>query len=208
MSLPPDDENPEELKGLFTDLSKELENAGFIDHSIRDELLSGIQDSLRSLFGEIEHEPQVTVVDGGRTHETPPSDKKKPDLRVAHFEESQSIEEQKKDFSYDSSNVSVRVIRPTELFSSLKSPAEESDTVRPGRISLASADAKQTIYIGSSDRTYRVHLHEGKVAIFVNSTQIATMSSEQSLDIEGAEIVLCSLGAISKGEYQMIETDR
>ena len=86
MSLPPDDENPEEIKGLFTDLSKELESAGFIDQSIRNDLLSGIEDSLRALFGDIDKEPQVTVVDGGRTKEMPPTEKKKPDLRVASFD--------------------------------------------------------------------------------------------------------------------------
>ena len=59
MSLPPDDENPEEIKGLFTDLSKELESAGFIDQSIRNDLLSGLEDSLRAFHQSSTFQEQV-----------------------------------------------------------------------------------------------------------------------------------------------------
>ena len=115
MSEPPkDDKTP--MKDMLSEISKGLEDAGFLEDDIKSDLLDGIQDSLRALFGDVfqVEEPQVHVVEGGRDPDAPPTEGIRPKLKVAEsldFDESPEGGDEEKDED-DAPNISVRFFRP------------------------------------------------------------------------------------------------
>lgn len=197
MSLPPDDENSIFITNLFGELSKELESSGFVDDDVRDELLHGIQESLQALLGDVFEgdTPNVRLVEGGKTEDTPLSDHPKPILKVADqkdYEEDQ--EENPSSFSFESPNVSVRFLRPRGMASLVS-----------GNIHLQQINDSQNIYAGESLCMYRLLLFKGKVKIFCGEEVVGEISEKQSIDIESRAIRIQALCDEVAGTYSLIE---
>ena len=200
MSLPPDNDNPDTIQGLVHELSKELESAGFVDDNVQEELMLGIQDSLRAIFGDVfEPEvPTVTVVEGGRSDEDPIEDRRQPDLKVASFDDNQEdepIESFDSSMSFDSSNVSVRVIRPK---------GGGVPALSSGNIHLEKEESKQCLYAGQTVKMYRLLLFRGQAEIFSGDTCIGIINEKQSMDVEGTNIKVSALSAEVTGIYSYI----
>jgi hypothetical protein len=204
MSLPPDDKNPNDIKGLLGELSQELEEAGFVEHGVRDELLVGIQDSLRALFGDMmEHEaPNVTVVEGGRDVGAPPSDAPRPELRVADYSSEPKEEEidTDRDFSFDSPNVSVRFLRPNA--------STPLHSLSSGNIHLAQEGDEQTIYTGLTSKMYRLLLFKGKVEVCTDQKSAGVLTAKQSMDVEGEKIIIRAISDEVSGTYSLIDFEQ
>jgi hypothetical protein len=203
MSRPPDDENPGDIKGLFGELSQELEDAGFVDNDIRDELIVGIQDSLRALFGDLmDHDPpNVTVVEGGRDEDSPPSDSPPPVLKVAASSTSEEEDfERHEDMSFDAPNVSVRLVRPSSSI--------PIHTLSSGNIHLPSEGDEQSIYIGTSAKMYRILLFKGKIEVKNGTGVLGVLNEKQTIDIEGERIEVRALSEEVSGTYSLIEVEQ
>lgn len=198
MSVPPDDENPENIHGLVDELSKELESAGFVNEDVQEELMQGIQDSLRAIFGQVfePEPPNVTVVEGGRTDDEPASSAPRPKLKVASFEDSDICnQEDILDGAFDSSNVSVRVIR---------SNGGGVPSLGSGNIHLDGVNTVQCVYSGESPKMYRLLLFRGEAEIFSGDRIICVLKEKQSIDVEGMEITIRSKEAEVTGMYSHV----
>lgn len=198
MSLPPDNDNPDTIQGLVNELSKELESAGFVDDNVQEELMHGIQDSLRAIFGEVfePEPPAVTVVEGGRTDDEPAPDRPQPQLRVASFEDvEEPIESLDSSMSFDSSNVSVRVIRPK---------GGGVPALSSGNIHLDEEGASQCIYAGQTAKMYRLLLFRGEADVYAGDTCIGIINEKQSMDVEGVNIKVCARTQEVTGIYSYI----
>ena len=109
---------------FYADRSLDFEDSDFDDDEVKDDLISGVQDSLRALFSmgisemDPHQKPSVTVVEGGRSADQPPTEKAPPKLRVADSgdENSGGIDDSEQDFdghsAFDNSNVSFHLIKP------------------------------------------------------------------------------------------------
>ena len=200
MSLPPDDENPSDLTNLFGELSKELQNSGFVDDDVRDELLHGIHESLQALLGGVfeADTPNVRLVEGGKKEDAPPSDHPKPELKVAQaddFEDDGDVGPS--NFSFDSPNVSVRFLNPRGMTS--------MSSLVSGNIHLSHTNEEQCLYAGETLRMYRLLLFKGKVNIFCGTECVGTVSEKQSIDIEGRSIRIEALCDEVAGTYSLVE---
>lgn len=202
MSLPPDDDNPDTIQGLVNELSKELESAGFVDDDVQEELMVGIQDSLRAIFGEVfeSEPPNVTVVEGGRTEDAPINNRPQPDLKVASFEEEENIDEQNDStMSFDSSNVSVRVFRPK---------GGGVPALSSGNIHLDKVHVEQCLYSGQSPKMYRLLLFRGEAEVFSGDTSLGKINEKQSMDVEGTRITVHALSDEVTGIYSYISVSK
>ena len=197
MSVPPDDENPESIHGLVNELSKELEAAGFVDEDVQEELMQGIQDSLRAMFGEVfeVEPPNVTVVEGGRRMDEPVTTGAPPELKVASFESEQVEVEDGSTLDFDSSNVSVRVFRPK---------GGGVPSLSSGNIHLEAIDEEQCMYSGDTLKMYRILLFRGEAEVFSGGTCICTLKEKQSMDVEGRKITIRARAGEVSGMYSHI----
>ena len=201
MSEPPKDDNPP-MKDMISEISKGLEEAGFLEDDIKSDLLDGIQDSLRALFGDVfqTEEPQVHVVEGGRDPDAPPTEGARPNLKVADAVD--FAEEESAYANEDSPNISVRVFRPN-LQQML--PKEALST---GEISLADEQEEQLLYTGKSERLYRIHVRTGSAHLFADDEPCGTLYAEQSLDIEARHIKLVRNGSdVIKGTFALMDRE-
>lgn len=215
------DEPPGEgrtLRADWTDLldqvEQALEEAGVLGRATREALRSALGDAfeqLQELDGvdiEIEVEqgqapdpgeadpaeeeedggseppeigaPDVTVVDGGRRRHEPRSPRPRPDLRVASGARHPGGD----DPDGPASSHSVRIIRG-------RSPRPALSLAHEGRI-LLPAEGRQAVYRGTVPRLYRLACEDGRLAVSVDGVTLETLSPGQSVDVEGAVLVVLS----------------
>ena len=179
-----------------------LNDANIDDPNTRDVLAEGVRQALESIddgidvniqiLGEDELHPgaagmDVEVVDGGRGENTPPTEGKKPTLRIAEEGETteKSIPENRPYVTQ------VKVLQGSPLGGSIPMTSEY------GRIALPNngepESSWQTIYQGLRPRLYRVSCFPGgKIDVTVDGIQIERLSPGQSIDVEGLAIRVTS----------------
>lgn len=118
--------------------------------------------------------PEVTVVDGGRTRGQPRVSGPRPDLRVAAGEGAGGD---------DPVPGAARTVRGRRLGS----------LARDGRIDVP-ADGRQAVYRGQQAHPYRVLCRGGRLAVSVDGVTLETLAPGQSVDVEGAAIVVLAVG--------------
>ena len=194
---PPDDEDPifetifEQVKNAFSET-----NVGPFD-ATNEDVLSGIRDSLKNLLHVTRPtvEPHVTVVEGGRSMNTPPTEGEKPNLFVA--ESTDDLEE-------DTPNVSVCVLQPEEV---VNLPFFSKSSLSSGKIRLVDFEERQLIYQGRKPYCYRIHVQKGQMALHVDKALIAIMKAGQSIDVEAERIeVIATSPEVSLGEFKALSS--
>lgn len=201
---PPDDEDL-----ILQALLEQVQNAFSENDSSDDEdnvqqgLMVGVCDSLRALMGISDfNEPKVTVVDGGRSPDEPPTERERPSLRVASVNEDLETDEQEASENDKQDElrpkVKVRVLRPEDLFTA------QRDVVKPkaGRISLKNEGDSQWVLQGKSDFVYRLFCQSGHL-IVVFDDQETDLQADQSIDVQGSKIKVIAQTA-TEGEFYFI----
>ena len=141
----------------------------------------------------------MTVVDGGRPDDAPPSKSGRPDLRVAGQEE----EGETDDDAGPAPSVKVRVLRPSEL--GRKPDVARTDALQHGIVELAAAGERQWIYHGSAPARYRVYCTSGKMALPAGEERIL-IGPGQSTDIEAKELCATAEAPGTAGRYLHLKT--
>lgn len=200
MSEPPKDDGTP-LTHIISEISKGLDEASFVEDDIRGDLLEGIQDSLRALFGTafVHAEPNVQVVEGGRSDDSPPTPGLRPTLKVAerddYIEDTEITE-------LDSSlnpNISVRLFKHDLSSITPRAP------LTTGTICLKEGESEQCIYVGRSVRLYRIVAITGALTLNVDGNMIGSLQEGQSMDIEGAQIkVMADASQDSHGSFALL----
>jgi len=193
---PPDDEDPifetifEQVKNAFSE-----SEAGQFDTDNED-VLAGIRDSLRNLLNVTRPnlEPRVTVVEGGRSRNSPPTDRERPNLFVA-----ESVD----DIEDPSAHVSVCLLKSEDL---AEMPFVSRYTASKGMIRLVDFEEKQLLFQGRAARHYRIHVHRGQMALHLDKALVAIVRSGQSIDVEAERIEVCSTSPeLSVGEFFVLD---
>ena len=193
-----------------------LSDANVDDPSTRDALAESVRQALESMNDGIDLNIQilggeemlpptasmdVEVVDGGRDENTPPTEGKKPSLRIA--EESDLTEESvSENRPY---MTQVKVLQGATLGNTIPMSSDY------GRITLPNngepESSWQTIYQGLRPRLYRVSCFPGgKIDVTVDGLQVERLSPGQSIDVEGLAIRVTSPdSAGASGTYRPVQ---
>ena len=195
-----------------------LSDANVDDPSTRDALAEGVRQALESMNDGIDLNIQilggeelnptgagmdVEVVDGGRDENTPPTEGKKPSLRIAEEDdiETGSVPENRPYVTQ------VKVLQGSPFGDSIPMSSDY------GRITLPNngepESAWQTIYQGLRPRLYRVSCFPGgKIDVTVDGAQIERLSPGQSIDVEGLAIrVTCPDATGASGTYRPVQAE-
>ena len=187
MSEPPKDDGTP-LTSIISEISKGLDESSFVEDDIKGDLLEGIQDSLRALFGTgfVQAEPNVQVVEGGRSDDSPPTPGQRPTLKVAEQEDYIEEAELSELGSTLNPNISVRLFKHDLSSITPKVP------LTTGAICLKEGESEQCIYAGRNVRLYRIVASRGALTIHADGKLIGSLQEGQSMDIEGAQIKVIS----------------
>jgi hypothetical protein len=220
----------------MTQVEDALAEAGVVDGAHRDALIEGVRQALGTLtVDELEPAsgpsqsarspiggpppvvPGVSVVDGGRGAEDPPSASEPPQLRVAPS-------------ATDPAGAGAASWGGEELGGAVDSPDTDgapgwegddawahipatrivvkvagraaAAPVSPGRAELAHAlislepgDTAQTIFHGSVPRAYRLCCSSGALQVSLDGAPVETLTAGRAMDVEGAVIRVSVLGA-------------
>ena len=183
---PPRDSDDLSLGGLVDEVVSQvrvaLDEADVTSHRSRALLLDGLRDVLGALDPASlvrpdrtppAGAPDVSVVDGGRAEDAPPTEGARPDLRVADPAEAGSGPE-----PAEVPRVVPRVIvhRPPD-------PAHD----RLPRLRLA-AGSWTTVFRGSTPRPYRLHAGASAVTVRLDERSVDQLPAGGSLDVEAAVV--------------------
>ena len=182
-----------------------LHEANVDDPYTREALAEGVRQALDSLGDgtdlnieimgtEMMESPMktsrdVAVVEGGRQPDSPPTEGKKPSLRIAEPGEEEETADTTEGDAYGQPIVTqVKVLQGSPFQSISTHPNHAS-----GWISLpkngAPEDAWQTVYKGLRARLYRIACHPGgRIDVTVDGDQVERLSPGQSIDVEGLAI--------------------
>jgi len=181
-----------------------LHDANVDDPNTRDALAEGVRQALESLDADMDLDIEIVgrdsadtpkpamdveVVDGGRSADSPPTEGKKPTLRIAEPSDDPSTVTATDGQPYVTQ---VKVLQGSPVMP-IRNPASQGH----GWISIpnnGTADgAWQTIYLGLRPRLYRLAcLPGGRLDVAVDGTQIERLSPGQSIDVEGLAIRVTS----------------
>ncbi len=185
---PPDDTHGGDalIGDLLQQVSDALDEAELKDGAVRQALLDGVRDAFTSISGD---GPTVTVVDGGRMADTPPTSGERPELRIATPAEDDEPE------SEPPVTTRVRVLR-----------GPRSRPVRlVGRIAVAPQGTdgdQQTIFRGEQARPYRLICDRGTLQVELDGMPSERLGAGQSLDAEARMIrVVGAADEPSQGRY-------
>jgi hypothetical protein len=196
---PPDDEDPI-LRSILDQVQDAFsEGDAGPDDELQQSLLVGVRDTLRALLGGEAGEPSVTVVDGGRPDNAPPSKSGRPDLRVAGQEDAEEGS------SVPPPEVKVRVLRPAER---QRRPASvtRAAALQHGIVALDATGDSQWIYHGSSAARYRIYCTRGRMALPMGEGESLFIGPGQSMDIEASKIRVFSEDGGAEGRYLHLKT--
>ena len=180
-----------------------LNEANVDDPTTREALAEGVRQALESLedgmdlnielmgseiLGNPTPSMDVEVVEGGRQYDSPPSEGKKPSLRIAEPGDEEEMDGQSDGNPYGQPYVTQVKVLQGSPFQSLPSNPNHA-----GWISLpkngAPEDAWQTVYKGRRARLYRISCHPGgRIDVTVDGEQVERLSPGQSIDVEGLAI--------------------
>lgn len=169
--------------------------------SDKDDVLLDVRNSIHGLMGMMAEErtgPSVTVVDGGRADDEPPTEGPRPNLRVAELEESPA-QNQESEGGEAQPKVHVRVLNSDDLF--LASGPKSQAKTPNGVIHLEKKDEEQWVFFGNIPQRYRIHCQEGSILVAIEENKLL-LNSGQSLDVKGKHIrVICQTPTGADGSF-------
>ena len=203
-----------------------LDDANVSDPHTRDALADGVRQALEGMemgmginieisgSGDIhlqEPGPEVEVVDGGRNPDQPPTEGKKPSLRIATPDDESEPGNGGTESAPDSAPyvTQVKVLQGHPFGSPTSTPL----MVDHGWISLPSggaADAAwQTVYQGLRPRLYRLACLPGaRIDVTVDGVQVERLNPGQSIDVEGMAIRVTNPDTeTATGTYMPIQSE-
>ena len=180
-----------------------LQDANVDDPETQEALAEGVRQALESLGTDMDlniqimgtevateaHPPiDVEVMDGGRLPDSPPTEGKKPSLRIADPSEEDDGESGTHAATPQPYVTQVKVLQGSSF-----TPLQANPQPAHGWISLpkngAPEDAWQTIYKGLRPRLYRISCHPGgRIDVTVDGDSVERLSPGQSIDVEGLAI--------------------
>jgi hypothetical protein len=194
-----------------------LDEANVEDPSTRVALADGVREALESLGSNMDInievmgtdcldpsvEPMgVEVVDGGREADTPPTEGKKPSLRIAEPAINDMLDEED---DTPPIRTQVKVMRSTPRTGYMHNPGV-TGFGETGWIEVSNnGEAEtlwQTVYQGLRPRLYRIAcLPGGRLDVTVDGTQVERLCPGQSIDIEGMAIRVTTPDDEGSGVY-------
>ena len=184
-----------------------LNEANVDDPQTRDALADGVRQALESLESGVDLNIElmgtetassapsgvaVEVVDGGRTDDSPPTEGKKPTLRIAEpAEEAETTPRTATDSPFVTQ---VKILQGDPLSTITAPRGLETDH---GWISINNDGGPdgtwQTVYQGLRARLYRIAcLPGGRIDVTVDGAQVERLAPGQSVDVEGLAIRVTS----------------
>lgn len=182
-----------------------LHEANVDDPDTREALAEGVRQALESLEdgmdlnieimgtemmeGPSSSPADVAVVEGGRQPDSPPTEGKKPSLRIAEPSEGEDTPG-----TTDGDPFGQPVFTQVKVLQGSPFPSQSSRLNHAaGWISLpkngAPEDAWQTVYKGLRARLYRIACHPGgRIDVTVDGDQVERLRPGQSIDVEGLAI--------------------
>jgi hypothetical protein len=184
----------------------------------RDALIDGVRQALDGLDSTIDldievvtdgsTEPQVSIVEGGRSDADPITPGEKPDLRVADLPEDGSTD----DVELDALRAARKVFSKVKV---LRMPGRAVQDAIPGLgqagwIQVSGGGdtiaAWQTVYQGTRARLYRVGCTQGSLDIILDGAAVQRLSAGQSIDIEGCLVRVSAVDETSgRGGYAWVD---
>lgn len=205
-SSPPDDPWTQllgELEGLLCQAELGPEDA-------RSAVLQSMREVLRGLgldeTGASRRKAEVTVMEGGRGQDGPPTPRPRPQLRVAPREEP-VLSELDDEPTVEDAVASARFFWLDSAPEELTNPGVDtlddlSSLFEAGRIRVAGDSEPQTLYMGERARTYRITCTRGGLDVPLPDGGVARLHAGQSMDIEVRYIrVSASNGRSGEGFY-------
>jgi hypothetical protein len=209
---PPRDPDDLSLGGLVEEVVSQvrgaLDEADVTSRHSRDLLLDGLRDVMQTLDPGVlvgaraassESEvPDVTVVDGGRAADAPPSEGPRPDLKVADpVSMGSSAEEDASEVPTPKVYTRVTVHTPSTPTSDGQ-PRVELDAASEGAPEWCS------VFRGSIARPYRITAERGVVRISLNGLPADTVRAGSSVDVEARVIQVSAADAAATARYERL----
>jgi len=194
-----------------------LDDANVDDPSTRVALADGVREALESLGSTMDINIEVMsaddldpsvetmgveVVDGGRDPDTPPTEGKKPSLRIAEPSTNDDPDPQADAAPY---RTQVKVMQGAPRAGYMHNPGI-TGFGETGWIEVANTGEAettwQTVYQGLRPRLYRVAcLPGGRLDVTVDGAQVERLCPGQSIDIEGMAIRVTTPDEEGSGVY-------
>lgn len=194
--------NPDDLTlgGLVDEVVSQvrvaLDEADVTSRQSRDMLLDGLRDVMQALDpGSLvrpkgaeapDEGPDVSVVDGGRADDAPPTDGPKPDLKVAEPAADSPEPEQPRVYT----RVTVHKAKPP--------------TDGHPRLTLEEGATWRSLFRGSTARPYRLTAEQGSVRVSLDGMPADTIPAGSSLDVEASVIQVAAEGGAARVRYERL----
>ncbi len=187
---------------VISQVSDALSDLNLQSGPLRDALLDGIRSALDQVgqpdLEDDEEFPEVVVVEGGRSSDTPPSNGKKPTLRVA--------DDPTEEEEMPGVRTRVRVVRVGGETEAIDDPDWLSAPIsHEGRIRVSEPTSQsgwQTVLRAETIRAYRLGCDQGALEIFLDGEPAERLSGGQTVDVEAQLIRVRSAGPMgADGSY-------
>ena len=165
--------------------------------------------------------PEVTIVEGGRSKDTPPTPGEKPDLRVAPADAAapedgdEGHADQLGDDELEGPHGAdgpqrprprVRVVRLGQAARAATGSARMFPP--PGSILLTDPDQLQTVFRGGHARLYRIRAEDGALLIRLDGQPADRLDVGQTIDVEARLIRVRAVGLDgARGSYDRLPTE-
>lgn len=181
---------------LLAQVGDALRQAGIDGDELHAAVAEGLLEALVTLDLEPELQPEVEVVDGGRSPDEPRTEGVRPILRLAD-EDGLELDDDDGDGVSSGPVTTIRVHRVDRV-----RPAQTGLEV--GAIVLA-PDAAQVVFHGPSAARYRVLCSQGVLTVLADGRPVGVLAAGASMDVCAASIQVSSAdGVAAAGAYQPV----
>jgi hypothetical protein len=212
---PPREPDDLSLGGLVDEVVSQvrvaLDEADIAGAQSRELLLDGVRDVMQALYpssvsrspsGPTPGAPDVSVVDGGRAEDAPPSPGERPDLRVAAPEADPAAESRAAET--DGTQDQPRVFTRVKVHKTQPKPVPD----RQPRVQLRGTDAEapqwRSVFRGAIPRAYRLTAETGVVRVSLDGMPADEVPAGSSLDVEAQVIQVCTQDPVATLRYERL----
>jgi len=209
---PPRDPDDLSLGGLVDEVVSQvrgaLDEADVTSRHSRDLLLDGLRDVMQTLdpgllggarVGSSESEaPDVTVVEGGRTADEPPSEGPRPDLKVAEPVSAESTT------AGDATEAATpKVYTRVTVHTPPTTTADGQPRVQLSPSSDGTPEWR-SVFRGGTARPYRITAERGVVRISLDGLPADTVRAGSSVDVEARVIQVAAADEAATARYERL----
>lgn len=212
---PPRDPDDLSLGGIVDEVVSQvrvaLDEADITGIQSRELLLDGVRDVMQALYpssvsrspaGPTPGPPDVSVVDGGRADDAPPSPGERPELRVAAPEPDAAAESEASDA--EGTPDQPRVVTRVKVHQAQPKPIPD----RQPRVQLIGTDAEapqwRSVFRGATPRPYRLTAETGVVRVSLDGMPADLVPAGSSLDVEAQVIQVCTQDPVATLRYERL----